>query len=79
LFSDGSSRTRLPGLRVGTVDATGAGDCFCGNLLARIAAGDSIFAATRFANAAAALAVQGFGAVAPLPTLAAVRAALAAA
>jgi 2-dehydro-3-deoxygluconokinase len=77
LASDGRERTLIPGRSTTLVDATGAGDCFCGNLLARVAAGDSIFEAARFANAAAALAVQGFGAVAPLPTLAAVRAALA--
>ena len=53
--------------RVDVIDATGAGDCFCGNLLARIALGDSLFTAARYANAAAAIAVQGFGAVAPLP------------
>jgi 2-dehydro-3-deoxygluconokinase len=59
------------------VDATGAGDCFCGNLLARITQGDDIFAATRYANTAASLAVQDFGAVAPLPRSAQVLAALA--
>ncbi len=67
LVSDGSARERIPAHRVKLLDATGAGDCFCGNLLARIAQGDSIFEATRYANAAAALAVQGYGAVAPLP------------
>jgi 2-dehydro-3-deoxygluconokinase len=49
------------------VDATGAGDCFAGNLLARLAQGDDWPQAVRYANAAAALSVQGFGAVAPLP------------
>ena len=67
LVSDGSTRERVPVHRVKLLDATGAGDCFCGNLLARIARGDSIFKATRYANAAAALTVQGYGAVAPLP------------
>ncbi len=67
LVSDGQTRVRLPGHSVALADATGAGDCFCGNLLARMAAGDDVFAAARYANAAAALAVQGFGAVAPLP------------
>jgi 2-dehydro-3-deoxygluconokinase len=67
LVSDGSRRARLAGHRVQLTDATGAGDCFCGNLLARMALGDSVFDAARYANAAAALAVQGFGAVAPLP------------
>jgi 2-dehydro-3-deoxygluconokinase len=59
------------------VDATGAGDCFCGAALARLAAGDSIWEASRYANAAAALATTGFGAVAPLPRPDAVRRALA--
>ena len=67
LVSDGSRRERLAGLRVTMADATGAGDCFCGNLLARMAMGDGLFEAARYANAAAAIAVQGFGAVAPLP------------
>ena len=67
LVSDGARRETIPGHRVEPVDATGAGDCFCGNLLARLARGDTLFDAARYANAAAALAVQGFGAVAPLP------------
>ena len=57
-------------------DATGAGDCFCGNLLARMAKGDSLLQATRYANTAASLAVQGFGAVQPLPRSSSVFAAL---
>ncbi len=77
LVSDGKRRQHIAGNRVTVVDATGAGDCFCGNLLARITQGDDIFAATRYANAAASLAVQGFGAVAPLPRSAQVQAALA--
>ena len=67
LVSDGATRERIAGRNVKVIDATGAGDCFCGTLLARIARGDSLFAAARYANAAASLAVQGFGAVAPLP------------
>jgi 2-dehydro-3-deoxygluconokinase len=67
LVSDGQKSESVAGIRVNVVDATGAGDCFCGNLLARLAAGDAVFEAARYANAAAALAVQGFGAVAPLP------------
>jgi 2-dehydro-3-deoxygluconokinase len=76
LVSDGDRRERLAGLRVELVDATGAGDCFCGNLLARMALGDGVFQAARYANAAAAIAVQGFGAVAPLPRPEQVRALL---
>lgn len=77
LVSDGRRRERVAGRAVPLVDATGAGDCFCGNLLARLAAGDEVFAAARYANAAAALAVQGWGAVAPLPRAAAVAAEIA--
>ncbi len=54
-------------VKANAVDATGAGDCFAGNLLARLALGDDLLQAARYANAAAALSVQGFGAVAPLP------------
>jgi 2-dehydro-3-deoxygluconokinase len=64
----------VAGHRVTAVDATGAGDCFSGNLLARLAAGDSLQAAAHYANAAAALTVQGFGAVASLPRAADVHA-----
>ncbi len=76
LASDGQTRRRIAGRAVPMVDATGVGDCFCGNFLARIAAGEDLFDAAHFANAAAALAVQGYGAVAPLPTAAQVRAIL---
>ncbi|MEO7941229.1 MAG: sugar kinase [Burkholderiaceae bacterium] len=67
LVSDGNERTHIPARQVTVRDATGAGDCFCGNLLARMALGDDVFTAARYANAAASLSVQGFGAVAPLP------------
>lgn len=67
LVSDGARRELIAGHPVQAVDATGAGDCFSGNLLARLAAGDTLPQAARYANAAAALAVQGWGAVAPLP------------
>ena len=76
IASDGRTRERIAAHHVVSTDATGAGDCFCGNLLARIAQGEGLFAAARWANAAAAVAVQGFGAVAPLPRPAQVRALL---
>lgn len=72
LASDGQTQRLVPGHNVSAVDATGAGDCFAGNLLARLSAGDSLWDATAYANAAAALSVQGYGAVAPLPRHAAV-------
>ena len=67
LASDGQAQRMVSGHSVSAVDATGAGDCFAGNLLARLSAGDSLWDATAYANAAAALSVQGYGAVAPLP------------
>jgi 2-dehydro-3-deoxygluconokinase len=79
LVSDGRRRARIEGFRVGTVDATGAGDCFDGAFIARTLAGDDPFDAARYANAAAALATTGYGAVAPLPADAAVRTLLASA
>jgi 2-dehydro-3-deoxygluconokinase len=77
MVSDGGEMIHIPALKVITVDATGAGDCFAGNFLARLVAGDSPMQAALYANAAAALSVQGLGAVAPLPFPDAVQAALA--
>ncbi|HUH93135.1 MAG TPA: sugar kinase [Casimicrobiaceae bacterium] len=65
--SDGRRRERVAGHHVNAIDATGAGDCFDGAFAARLVAGDDPFAAARYANAAAALATTGYGAVAPLP------------
>ena len=73
MVSDGAKREYIPGITVKPVDTTGAGDCFCGAALACLAAGDSIWEAARYANAAAALATTGFGAVDPLPRPDAVR------
>ena len=71
-------RREVPGQVMDAVDATGAGDCFGGAFVARIVAGDDPFAAARYANMAAALSTQGFGAVAPIPGRNAVEKALAA-
>lgn len=62
-----NKRDRVSGFSVNSVDATGAGDCFAGSLLARLCAGDDILAAARYANASAALSTTGYGAVAPIP------------
>ena len=58
------------------VDATGAGDAFGGAFVARLVAGDALAQAGRYAAAAAALSTEGYGAVAPIPHAARVRAAL---
>lgn len=67
LVATGEDRLRIAVHRVEVVDATAAGDTFDGAFLARLLEGDDPFTAARYANAAAALAVQGFGAVAPMP------------
>jgi 2-dehydro-3-deoxygluconokinase len=72
-----NGRARIPGIAVEAVDATGAGDTFAGAFLARIAAGEDSLAAARYANAAAALSTRGYGAVAPIPREAEIRALLA--
>ena len=58
------------------IDATGAGDTFCGAFLARFADGDQLEAAARHAACAAALSTTGYGAVPSLPSRLAVLAAL---
>ncbi|MFT3854660.1 MAG: ribokinase [Ilumatobacteraceae bacterium] len=54
---------------VDPVDTTAAGDAFCGALCARLAAGDPLATALRFAMAAGALATTRAGAVPSLPHL----------
>ena len=77
VVSHGGRRAAIDGHAVNSVDATGAGDCFDGAFAARVVAGDDPFAAARYANAAAALATTGYGAIAPLPRDGDVRAQLA--
>jgi len=73
VVSDQKNKIKIEGVKLKAMDATGAGDCFCGAALARLAKGDSIGDAARYANAAAALKTTGYGAVAPLPGPQAVR------
>jgi 2-dehydro-3-deoxygluconokinase len=73
ITGDAAKRQRIAGNKVNCVDATGAGDCFDGAFVARLAADDSIFDAARYANAAAALTTTGYTAIAPIPRPAAVR------
>lgn len=73
LVATRAHREHVPGHAVNAVDATGAGDTFAGAFLARRLAGDDVFAAARYANAAAALKTEGYGAVAPIPRPDAVR------
>jgi len=67
----------VPGRAVTAIDSTGAGDCFVGALAAAVASGTGLSDGLRFANAAASLSVQRFGAGTGMPSLAEVRAVLA--
>ncbi|MFQ6551858.1 sugar kinase [Aestuariibius insulae] len=67
LVSDNKTITHLLPLKVEAVDATGAGDCFDGTFLARLAAGDTPRDAAAYATTAAAISVTGHGAVSPIP------------
>jgi ribokinase len=57
----------LAGHRVSVVDTIGAGDTFTGALAAAIARGEVLTEAMNKANAAAAQAVTGRGAIAAMP------------
>ena len=65
----------LPAHRVEPVDTTAAGDTFCGALAVRLAEGDGLPAALRYAVVAAALATTKVGAHPSIPTRADVEAA----
>ncbi len=64
---EGADVMHLASFPVDTVDATGAGDCFAGAVVARMAMGDLMLDAVRYANAAAALTTTQFGAIAAIP------------
>lgn len=67
LVATKDTRRHIPARVVKAVDATGAGDTFDGAFLAEWVKRRDAFAAAHFANAAAALSTQAYGAVAPIP------------
>lgn len=67
LIATRERRVRLKAHPVTLVDATGAGDTFDGAFLARLVAGDDLVTAGRYANVAAGLSTQGYGAIAAIP------------
>jgi 2-dehydro-3-deoxygluconokinase len=79
IVADGEAVHEIPPRRASLVDASGAGDCFDGAFLARWLSDGDVAAAARYANCAASLSVEGYGAIAPIPRAGAVEAALAAA
>ena len=60
---------RIPSRKANVVDTTGAGDTFNGAFAYALADGESLEAALRFANVAASLSTEGFGAQGGMPTL----------
>jgi len=64
----GRPDVEVPAPRVEAVDTTGAGDTFCGALVAALCGGSTLADAARFAVLAGALAVQRAGAVSSIPT-----------
>lgn len=77
LIATKERRERIAPRPAKLVDATGAGDMFTGAFLAEYLRTGDPFAAGRYANVAAALSTEGYGAVTPMPRRAAVEAALA--
>jgi 2-dehydro-3-deoxygluconokinase len=69
LVADKTHRYKIAPYPCRAVDATGAGDTFGGAFIARLVAGDDIEAAGHYAAAAASLSTEGYGAVAPIPTV----------
>lgn len=63
----GGVTSRVDPFAVTALDTTGAGDAFCGALSSRIAAGDDMADALRYAAAAGALATTATGAVPSQP------------
>ncbi len=67
-YFDGVQHVTVKGYPTQTVDTTGAGDTFNGALAVALSEGQAFEQAVRFANAAASLSVEKFGAQGGMPT-----------
>ena len=72
VYGRDAGEVRVPAPSVTAVDATGAGDTFCGALAAALDEGQPIESALRFAVTAASLSVEHHGAVPSIPRRAAI-------
>ncbi|MFP3917518.1 ribokinase [Lysinibacillus telephonicus] len=68
-YHNGSEIVRIAGYKTTAIDTTGAGDTFNGAFAHAITSGSSIDEAVYFANIAASLSVEKFGAQGGMPTL----------
>ena len=68
-YFNGKEHVFVEGFKTQAVDTTGAGDTFNGALAYALTAGQSLKEAVRFANIAASLSVEKFGAQGGMPTL----------
>ncbi|MGG0658372.1 ribokinase [Rummeliibacillus pycnus] len=68
-YFDGKEHIFVEGFKTQAVDTTGAGDTFNGALAYALTTGQSLKEAVRFANIAASLSVEKFGAQGGMPTL----------
>ncbi|MFD0759349.1 ribokinase [Arthrobacter ulcerisalmonis] len=69
ICSDDGGTHLVPAPKVDAVDTSGAGDAFVGALSTRLAAGESLLQASRYAARVGAFAVQGHGTQPSYPTL----------
>lgn len=68
-YFDGTKLVNVPGYKTKALDTTGAGDTFNGAFAHAITAGKTIEAAVQFANIAASLSVEKFGAQGGMPQI----------
>ncbi|MGL4728348.1 MAG: sugar kinase [Bosea sp. (in: a-proteobacteria)] len=67
LVATPAGRERIRSITVKAIDATGAGDAYDGAFLAEYLRTGDAFAAGRYANVAAALSTEGYGAISAIP------------
>ena len=65
---EGEETHFAPGIRVKATDTTGAGDGYMGAMTARLAMGDSLFEACKYANQYCSITVQRDGTISSYPT-----------